>query len=153
LRHAKTALSTIFAACLLAIYLISAVRLDRASAGVVSSSPSFPASPTSPTSQSSDPRDFQSTGQAVYYGAELAGNPTASGEIFDPALLTAAHRTLPLGSNIQVTNLANGLRTVVRINDRGPFTEDSIIDLSTAAAQRIGLLPRGSGQVRLERVP
>jgi rare lipoprotein A len=140
LRHAKTALATIFAACLSAIYLISAVRLDQASARDLGSyeSGAFP--------------DSAMTGQAVYYGAELAGNPTASGEIFDPSLLTAAHRTLPLGSNVQVTNLANGRTAIVRINDRGPFTADSIIDLSTAAAQRIGLLPRGSGQVRLERV-
>ncbi len=141
MRRAKTAFATIFAACLVAIYLISAVRLDRASAAA--------SDPAAAASTDGDPM----LGQAVYYGAELAGNATASGEIFDPSLLTAAHRTLPLGSNVQVTNLANGLQTVVRINDRGPFTAGSIIDLSTAAAQRIGLLPRGSGQVRLERVP
>jgi rare lipoprotein A len=140
LRRAKTALATIFAACLAAIYINSAIRLDQASAAV-----SLPASIVSTYGNSM-------LGQAVYYGAELAGNPTASGEIFDPSLLTAAHRTLPLGSNVQVTNLANGLTTIVRINDRGPFREGSIIDLSTAAAQRIGLLPKGSGQVRLERV-
>lgn len=139
MRHAKTAFATIFAAGLVAIYLISAVRLDQAAA----------ANPVAAASTGGDPM----LGQAVYYGAELAGNATASGEIFDPSLLTAAHRTLPLGSNVQVTNLANGLQTVVQINDRGPFTAGSIIDLSTAAAQRIGLLPRGSGQVRLERVP
>jgi rare lipoprotein A len=90
-------------------------------------------------------------GQASYYGAELAGQATASGEVFDPGLLTAAHRTLPLGSEVQVTNLENGLSTVVRINDRGPFS-GAVIDLSTAAAQRIGMLPKGSARVGLERV-
>ena len=142
MRRAKTAFATIFAACLLAGYLMSAVRLDQASAaGIWAPSGNQKAIGSSPM-----------VGEAVYYGAELAGRPTASGEIFDPGLLTAAHRTLPLGSQVQVTNLGNGLSTVVRINDRGPYSGDSIIDLSTAAAQRIGLLPKGSGRVQLERV-
>jgi rare lipoprotein A len=143
LHRAKTAFTTIFAACLVAAYLMAAVRLDQASAAVVPT-PGIPAA-----ASSSGPL---LVGEAAYYGAELAGRPTASGEIFDPSLLTAAHRTLPLGSQVQVTNLGNGLSTVVRINDRGPYSGDSIIDLSTAAAQRIGLFPRGSGRVQLERV-
>jgi rare lipoprotein A (peptidoglycan hydrolase) len=143
LRRAKTAFATIFAACLAAAYLTAAVRLDQASAAPMSSMAiGRPAS--------IDGLGSRMVGEAAYYGAELAGRPTASGEIFDPSLLTAAHRTLPLGSEVQVTNLGNGLSTVVRINDRGPYSGDSIIDLSTAAAQRIGL--RGSGQVQLERV-
>jgi rare lipoprotein A len=145
LRRAKTALTTIFAACLLAVYVISAVRLDGAAAAA-------PLPSRAVDNLGSHNLGSQMLGEAVYYGAELAGRPTASGEIFDPGLLTAAHRTLPLGSQVQVTNLGNGLSTVVRINDRGPFSGSSIIDLSTAAAQRIGLLPRGSGQVQLERV-
>jgi hypothetical protein len=154
LRRARTAFATIFAACLLAVYVTSAVRLDRAAAAApLPSRSAVGGGAGGEAAGNLDPAlDLPMVGQAVYYGAELAGNPTASGEIFDPTLLTAAHRTLPLGSEVQVTNLGNGLSTVVRINDRGPFSDDSIIDLSTAAAQRIGLLPRGSGRVQLERV-
>src|SRR6056297_213133 len=89
-------------------------------------------------------------GSASFYGEELAGNPTASGERFDPAKLTAAHRTLPLGSRVRVTNMRNGESVVVRINDRGPFHGNRIIDLSEAAARRIGMLQRGTARVRLE---
>jgi hypothetical protein len=88
-------------------------------------------------------------GEASYYGDELAGNPTASGEIFDPGKLTAAHRTLPLGSRVKVTNPANGESVVVRINDRGPFHGNRVIDLSLAAAREIDLIKSGVGQVRL----
>ena len=88
-------------------------------------------------------------GEASYYGDELAGNPTASGETFDPAKLTAAHRTLPLGSRVRVTNPANGESVVVRINDRGPFHGNRVIDLSFAAAREIGLLSSGVGRVRM----
>ncbi|QIQ88216.1 MAG: septal ring lytic transglycosylase RlpA family protein [Erythrobacter sp.] len=88
-------------------------------------------------------------GAASYYGDELAGNPTASGESFDPNKLTAAHRTLPLGSRVRVTNPANGESVVVRINDRGPFHGNRVIDLSLAAARQIGLLKSGVGQVRM----
>lgn len=88
-------------------------------------------------------------GAASYYGNELAGNPTASGENFDPNKLTAAHRTLPLGSRVRVTNPDNGESVVVRINDRGPFHGNRVIDLSLAAAREIGLLRSGVGQVRM----
>jgi rare lipoprotein A len=127
---------------------MAAVRLDQASAAVVV--PTVLPAPGRPAATSS--LGPLMVGAAASYGAELAGHPTASGEIFDPSLLTAAHRTLPLGSEVQVTNLGNGLSTVVRINDRGPYSRDSIIDLSTAAAKRIGLFSRGSGRVQLERV-
>ncbi|WP_332459771.1 septal ring lytic transglycosylase RlpA family protein [Croceicoccus marinus] len=89
------------------------------------------------------------SGEASYYGRELAGNPTASGEIFDPARLTAAHRTLPLGSRVRVTNASNGEDVVVRINDRGPFHGDRVIDLSLAAARTIGLFRTGTARVSL----
>ena len=91
-------------------------------------------------------------GHASFYGDELAGNPTASGESFDPAKLTAAHRTLPLGSRVRVTNLRNGESVVVRINDRGPFHGQRVIDLSKGAARKIGMLRRGTARVRLELV-
>lgn len=89
------------------------------------------------------------SGEASYYGRELAGNRTASGERFDPKGLTAAHRSLPFGSRVQVTSMRTGKSVVVRINDRGPFHGGRLIDLSEAAAQEIGLYGHGHGQVRL----
>jgi rare lipoprotein A len=91
-------------------------------------------------------------GEASYYGAELAGNRTASGERFNPAAFTCAHRSLPLGSMLRVTNLANGRSVVVRVNDRGPFAHSRIIDVSLAAAREIGLVRTGRGQVRLDLI-
>ncbi|KTR84983.1 lipoprotein [Novosphingobium barchaimii] len=86
---------------------------------------------------------------ASYYGHELAGNRTASGERFNPADLTAAHRTLPLGSKVRVTNPRTGDSVIVRINDRGPFHGNRLIDLSEAAAREIGIRAAGSGKVEL----
>ncbi len=88
-------------------------------------------------------------GIASYYGKRFAGRPTASGEPFDPMELTAAHRTLPFGSRVKVTNRRNGKSVVVRINDRGPFSRDRDIDLSRMAAERIGLVQQGHGPVQL----
>jgi rare lipoprotein A len=88
-------------------------------------------------------------GVASYYGAELAGHRTASGERFDPGDLTAAHRTLPLGSHVRVTNPSNHRSVIVRINDRGPFARGRVIDLSRSAAEKFGLVARGSGRVEL----
>lgn len=89
------------------------------------------------------------SGDASYYGNELAGNRTANGEVFNPERLTAAHRTLPLGSRVRVTNARTGEDVVVRINDRGPFHGNRVIDLSTAAARAIGLIRSGTGRVSL----
>lgn len=86
-------------------------------------------------------------GMASWYGSELAGHRTASGERFNPNELTAAHRTLPLGSRVRVT--FHGRSVVVRINDRGPFSGHRLIDLSRAAAEQIGLRRAGSGRVTL----
>ncbi len=89
-------------------------------------------------------------GEASYYGRRFAGRPTASGERFDPRQLTAAHRTLPFGSRLRVTHARTGKSVVVRINDRGPFHSRRVIDLSRAAAERIGIVHSGRGEVRLE---
>ncbi|VWX51889.1 septal ring lytic transglycosylase RlpA family protein [Novosphingobium sp. 9U] len=89
------------------------------------------------------------SGMASYYGRELAGNRTASGERFNPSALTAAHRTLPLGSMVRVTNPRTGDSVIVRINDRGPFHSNRLIDLSEAAARQIGIRAAGSGVVEL----
>jgi rare lipoprotein A len=94
-------------------------------------------------------RGTPSRGWASWYGPELHGEPTASGEPFDMHGLTAAHRTLPLGTRVQVRNLTNGRTVEVRINDRGPFPEHRIIDLSRAAAGKIGMLPTGSALVEV----
>ncbi|HEX9965558.1 MAG TPA: septal ring lytic transglycosylase RlpA family protein [Allosphingosinicella sp.] len=92
-------------------------------------------------------------GTASYYGLELAGNRTASGERFNPNGLTAAHRTLPLGTRLRVTNVANGRSVIVRVNDRGPFVGKRVIDVSLGAAQEIQMVRSGTAQVRLELVP
>jgi rare lipoprotein A len=88
-------------------------------------------------------------GMASYYGNELAGNRTASGERFDPGQLTAAHRSLPFGSRVRVTNTSNGDSVVVRINDRGPFSRGRVIDVSQAAAREIGMNHSGTARVKL----
>ena len=89
------------------------------------------------------------SGLASYYGDELAGNRTASGERFDPAGFTAAHRTLAFGSKVRVTNTSNGDSVIVRINDRGPFSHGRVIDVSTAAAREIGMHRSGTARVKL----
>ncbi|MEX2534663.1 MAG: septal ring lytic transglycosylase RlpA family protein [Trueperaceae bacterium] len=103
-----------------------------------------------PAASSAELPSFAREGMASWYGPGFAGRLTANGEIFDPAQLTAAHRTLPFNTHLRVTNLSNGRSVTVRINDRGPFIGDRIIDLSRAAAERIGMLGRGTATVRLE---
>jgi rare lipoprotein A len=88
-------------------------------------------------------------GLASWYGPGFAGRPTASTEIYDPELLTAAHKSLPLGSLVRVYNLENGRNMIVRINDRGPFVDGRIIDLSRAAAEVLDCKEQGLARVRL----
>jgi len=95
------------------------------------------------------PQGVELEGMASWYGQEFAGRPTANGEIFDPETMTAAHRTLPFGTIIDVTNLKNGRTTRVRVNDRGPFVGNRIIDLSYAAARSLGMVEDGVSRVRL----
>jgi rare lipoprotein A len=96
------------------------------------------------------PVRFKLTGMASWYGPGFHGNQSASGEIFNQHAMTAAHRTLPFGTRVLVTNLDNGQSVVVRINDRGPFHGNRIIDLSTAAARVLGVVSSGVAPVRLE---
>lgn len=91
-------------------------------------------------------------GSASYYAAKFNGRRTASGERFDNGDMTAAHRTLPFGSRVRVTNPANGRSVVVRINDRGPFTRGRLIDVSRAAAEELGMIARGHAHVELALV-
>lgn len=92
-------------------------------------------------------------GVASFYGKELAGNQTASGEIFDPADHTCAHRTLPFGTRLKVTYPRKGTSTEVRVNDRGPQKPERILDLSRAAADDLGLTADGVGPVEAEVLP
>jgi rare lipoprotein A len=93
-----------------------------------------------------------SSGTASWYGAQHHGRRTASGERFDKNGMTAAHRSLPFGTKVRVTNRRNGSSVVVRINDRGPFTRGRIIDVSRSAAQALGMVKSGTAPVVVEVV-
>jgi rare lipoprotein A len=102
-----------------------------------------------------DAHAYVEEGVASWYGSDddgFIGRPTASGEIFDPEQYTCAHRTLPLGSFVEVENLENHKRAVLRVNDRGPFVKNRILDLSKRGAQDLGILDKGTSQVRLRSV-
>lgn len=107
--------------------------------------PSLP--PSVPTPLHPQPGQL---GIASWYGPGFQGRPTANGERYNQNALTAAHRTLPLGSEVQVTNVTNGKSVRVRINDRGPFVRGRVIDLSRGAAGRLGMVRRGTGRVRVQ---
>jgi rare lipoprotein A len=93
-----------------------------------------------------------SQGKVAYYGAKFNGRKTASGEVFNANALTMAHKTLPFGTRVKVTNLANKRSVVVRVNDRGPSTPDRVGDLSLAAARKIGMVKAGSVEASFEVV-
>ena len=95
---------------------------------------------------------FRQTGVASWYGRRFHGQKTSSGELYDMYAMTAAHPTLPIPSYARVTNLANGRSVVVRVNDRGPFHASRIIDLSYAAAYRLGYIQAGSARVEVQAV-
>lgn len=106
--------------------------------------------PAKPKKGPSAPATLPQTGQASWYGAQHHGKRTASGAIFDQTKLTAAHRSLPFGTRVTVTNLSNGKSVEVEITDRGPYAGNRIIDLSRAAAQALGMIESGTASVRLE---
>ena len=97
-------------------------------------------------------RKFTQTGVASWYGRQFHGRKTASGDTFDMNELTAAHRSLPLNCYIRVTNKDNGKSVVVKVNDRGPFHGNRVLDLSYGAAKRIGITSAGTAKVSIERV-
>lgn len=111
-----------------------------------SSDPGIPVVPESPSVISVQ------QGQASYYGTRHHGRKTASGEPFNKHALTAAHRTLPFGSRVRVTNLHNQKSVVVRINDRGPYAKGRIIDLSEQAARELNMIHAGVARVKVERL-
>jgi len=147
-------------AALLAIFLAacgSEPREPRTPAPVlappgVRTRPVLPRKATRPATQSTTGggRTRVLRGLASWYGKELQGRKTASGERFDRHKLTAAHRKLPFGTRVRVTNTRNGKSVIVRINDRGPFGGKRIIDLSEAAARRIGMIGAGVATVTVE---
>lgn len=97
-------------------------------------------------------RKFSQTGMASWYGRQFHGRKTASGDQFDMYALTAAHRSLPLNCYIRVTNQSNGKSVVVKVNDRGPFHGNRVLDLSYAAASQLGITQKGVGNVTIERI-
>ncbi len=108
---------------------------------------------TSGPAPNTKPRSDVQVGDATWYGRQFAGRRTANGERFDPNKMTAAHRTLPLGTWVEVTRVDTGQRVRVRITDRGPFGhEERIIDLSRAAGAKLGMLKRGVAPVEVRVV-
>ncbi len=95
---------------------------------------------------------YRATGLASWYGRKFHGRKTSSGEPFDMFKLTAAHRSLPIPAYVKVTNLNNGRTAIVRVNDRGPFHADRILDVSYAAAVKLGFAEQGTAQVRIEAI-
>jgi rare lipoprotein A len=113
--------------------------------------PVFPAQSSSPAKK--NPSAGPETGMAIYYSDKFVGKPVASGEKYDSKALTAAHRTLPFGTMVKVTNLTNNRSTVVKVNDRGPHgSKTLIIDLSKRAAEEIDIIKDGKVKVKIEVV-
>ncbi len=117
--------------------------------GCTGSSPRFTAA-GSGTGEMPGTGSHQLSGIASYYADDFHGRKTANGETFDMHELTAAHRTLPFNTKLRVRNLDNNLVVTVRINDRGPFKDNRVIDLSLEAAKKIGLIANGTAPVELE---
>jgi rare lipoprotein A len=112
--------------------------------------PAPSAAPPAVELQPAVPGQYVEEGVASWYGAPFDGRRTSNGEIYDMHQMTAAHRTLPFGAMVRVTNLENGMQTEVRVNDRGPFVGNRVIDLSFSAAQAIHMVGPGTAHVRLE---
>jgi rare lipoprotein A len=130
---------------------------SRAARPVPSTRPETPATVSRPRPGTPDkpqekaPRTFLGEGVASYYGPGLHGRKTASGERFDQNAMTAAHRTVSFGTCLRVVNMENGKSVEVRINDRGPFKDERIIDVSLGAARKLDMVEKGLARVRLYR--
>jgi rare lipoprotein A len=109
--------------------------------------------PSAPPSSGAIATSTQQRGRISMYGNDFAGRKTASGDLFDPKALTMAHRTLPFGTRVRVTNLENQRSVEVVVNDRGPFVSGRIADLSEAAARRIGMVYEGVVEALLDILP
>jgi rare lipoprotein A len=130
--------------------------------GDASSGQHFPYADMKGNAAYEDPNDYKNLGPdawksemegtASWYGWDFAGKLTSNGEVYDMNAMTAAHKTLPLGTVVKVTDLDNGKTVEVRINDRGPYVKGRIIDLSRAAAEALGVNVKGTGYVKLDIV-
>jgi rare lipoprotein A len=121
------------------------LRAKRLACGVLIAA-SFPAAPVAAAPS------YEATGAASWYGDELRGRKTANGEIFNPDRFTAAHRTLPMSAYVEVTALDTGKTIIVRINDRGPYHGNRLIDLSLGAARALGIMGHGARLVHVRQV-
>jgi len=143
---------------MLAVLLLAAACAEKQFPAASSSvSPSVPPAAPAAEARSAQTRtasaqtvNYQETGIASWYGREFQGRKTASGEIFDMNALSAAHRTLPLGTVIRVTNLENLKSIKLTVNDRGPFSGNRVLDLSYGAARELGFIAQGTARVRIE---
>jgi rare lipoprotein A len=143
--------SHLYLAVLIALAVAGCAQKRPASAGVPAP-PAAPASTELSPEQPVQPGTYAERGIASWYGAPFHGRKSSSGEIFDMNRFVAAHRTLPFGSIVRVTNLNNGKHTEVRIIDRGPFVAGRLIDLSLAAANAIDMVGTGVAPVRIELI-
>jgi len=131
----------------LQIFLLSALALSGCTTPIDNSGQG---KPTPPEQGSVTKPLHKEVGEASWYGPGLQGKETANGETFDQKELTAAHPTLPMGTKAKVTNLENGKNVEVRINDRGPFVGDRVIDVSKAVAKKLDMQDDGTTQVKIE---
>ncbi len=146
----RTPLTATFAA--LAFALAASAQAQTAPAGAPAAAPAATPAPAAAPAASPAAAAAGMEGLAAYYSDRLDGRRTASGQAFDQSKLTAAHQTLPFGTMVKVTNTKNGRSVVVRINDRGPTQPGRVIDLSRAAAGKLGMLRAGLVPVKLEVV-
>lgn len=137
---------------MLAIGLLTASSLVHAQSPAAPAAASAPAAPAAPaaTQAAAAPAADASEGKIAWYGRKFAGRKTASGERFNPAALTMAHKTLPFGTQVKVTNTVNQRSVTVRVNDRGPTSPDRIGDVSLAAAQKLRMTRSGVVNAKLE---
>jgi rare lipoprotein A len=135
---------------MLAVTMLAASCAERQVPSAPQAAPAPAASALPPALPAPAKRVYRETGTASWYGRESHGRTTASGEVFDREGMFAAHRTLPLGTVIRVTNLDNYKSVTVKVNDRGPFVKNRIIELSYGAARELDFIAQGTAQVKIE---
>ena len=137
---------------LLAIGLLAASSLAHAQSASAPAAAAAPAAKPAAAAPAAAPAADASEGKIAWYGRKFAGRKTANGERFNPGALTMAHKSLPFGTRVKVTNAANQRSVVLRVNDRGPSTPDRVGDVSQAAAQKLRMMRSGVANAKLEVV-
>lgn len=137
---------------LLAIGLLAVSSLAHAQSASAPAATAAPAAKPAAAAPAAAPAADVSEGKIAWYGRKFAGRKTASGERFNPGAMTIAHKSLPFGTRVKVTNTANQRSVVLRVNDRGPSTPDRIGDVSQAAAQKLRMMRSGVASAKLEVV-